>query len=156
MRQLTWQDLSSILREYEEKHNYDVLRAFAAKYYPTATRVEVLSISDYDDAFYFQTYHLSSTSFFQDEEELYLPHDTSELEKLLAASPTLRADYETEQPSDLAEWLEECCQSDFYDLGLYGPERGDDLTVDLTDACPEPTPVYALEKGDDDALHPDE
>jgi hypothetical protein len=40
MRQVTWQELSSVLLEYEDKSNYDTLKTFAARYYPTATHVE--------------------------------------------------------------------------------------------------------------------
>jgi hypothetical protein len=49
MAQLSSQELKNILLEYEEKHNYDTLKTFSKKYYPTATRVEVASFSDYND-----------------------------------------------------------------------------------------------------------
>jgi hypothetical protein len=154
MKQLSWQELSSILLEYEEKSNYDMLKTFAAKYYPTATRVEVTSISEYDDTQYYLTYDESSVSFYENEKELGLPRKEEEVVRLIASSSTLEADLEAEPATDLLEWLREQYNDDFCDLRLYGPERGDDLLIDLISPSPEPTPVYTFTKGETHALPP--
>jgi hypothetical protein len=147
MEQLSWQELSRILLEYEEKSNYDALESFAAKYYPTATRVEVEMINEYDDSTYFQTYSTSSVRFYNEEGRLELPHDSETLAILFALSEALKTNFEaTPKTDNPLTWLEEQYWGDFCDLNLYGPERGEDLTVDLTSAPPEPTAVYKILK----------
>jgi hypothetical protein len=144
MEQVSWQELSSILREYEEKHNHDTLKTFTTKYYPTATRVEVESFSEYDDSNYYQTYSVSSTRFYQEEERLEPPRDGEALARLISSSDALRADFEEAKPIDPLTWFEEQYYGDFCDLNLYGPEHGDDLMIDLTSPLAEPTPLYRM------------
>lgn len=156
MEQLSWQELSSILLEYEDKHNYDTLKTFAAKYYPAATRVEVKSISEYDDSHYFQTYDQESVRFYDEGGRLERPHDRETLLQLFAVSETLNTEVKEVNPTDPLEWFEEQYYGDFCDLNLYGPERGDDLVLDLTLPFPDPTPVYKQAKGDTHALCSDE
>lgn len=147
MTQLSWQELTRILLEYEGKYNYDALKTFVVKYYPTATRVEVETINEYDDSTYFQTYSTSSVRFYNEEERLELPHDGETLAILFALSETLRTDFAaTQKTDDPLTWLEEQYWGDFCELNLYGPERGEDLEIDLTSPPPEPTPVYIISK----------
>jgi hypothetical protein len=122
MAQLSWQELKNILLEYEEKHNYDTLKTCAAKYHPPATRVEVVSFSEYDDSNYFQTYSVSSTTFYQEEEQLEPPRDNEVLARLISSSDALRVDFEEAKPSDPLTWFKEQYYGDFCDLDLYGPE----------------------------------
>lgn len=147
MKQLSWRELSRILREHEEKSNYEALKTFAAKYYPTATRVEVEMANEYDDSSYFQTYSASSVRFHNEEERLELLHDSETLAILFALSESLRTDFAvTQETEDPLTWLEEQYLGDFCEFNLYGPERGEDLRIDLTSPPREPTPVYITSK----------
>jgi hypothetical protein len=91
-------------------------------------------------------------SFFQGEQELSLPQDEEGITKLLDSSSTLKADFEAAAPSDTSdreEWLRQQYHDDFCDLGLYGPEHGDDLRIDLTITTPRThARLHAHERGD--------
>jgi hypothetical protein len=152
MEKLSWHQLTDIIREYEDKANFENLSRFCAKYYPTATKVKVASVSEYNDNTYYMTFDRSNTEFFHEDEPLHRVEDETELLLLLAASPVLRAKYSEDKPDDALQWLRDEYDQDFYELELCGPERGDDLEVDLTTPPGEPTVVFRKPKGEPHAV----
>ncbi len=55
-RELGWFDLEKIVSDHETQHNYTVLQGLCARYYPTATRVVVSIIQEYDDNVYYPAF----------------------------------------------------------------------------------------------------
>ena len=153
-RELGWFELEKIVSDHETQHNYTVLQGLCARYYPTATRVVVSIIQEYDDNVYYPAFDASNLQAFEGETELGLPGDDVELLLLLAASPGLKANLAEEKPDEPTEWLQEQFYDEANDLGLCGLAQGYDLEIDLTAPPPEPRKVYVKEG--DDALPADD
>lgn len=144
-RELNWHELARVIEEHDDYHNFEALTAFCACYYPSATRIVVQVVQEYDDSNYYYTFGPSNLSVFEGDKELFLPTDEVEL-LILLASPELKAKLEKAQPDDPLEWLEEQYHDDIYNLELCGIEKGYDIEVELT-APPAPLPrVYVKEE----------
>ena len=154
-RELGWFDLEKIVSDHETCHNYTVLQSLCARYYPTATRVVVSIIQEYDDNIYYPAFDAGNLQAFEGEKELSLPSDDVELLLLLSASPGLKADLAEEKPDEPTEWLQGQFYDEANDLGLCGLAQGYDLEVDLTTPPREPKKVYVKE-GERDAVPADE
>lgn len=142
-RELSWRDLVEIIQAHEAFHNFGVLSAFCARYYPGATRVIVRAMQEYDDNSYYYTFGPSSIAAYRQAAALTLPEDEVSLLLLLGQSPQLKRELEAAAPEDPVLWLADLYYDEAGELELCGIERGDDLEVDLLAAPPAPRRVYA-------------
>ena len=147
-RELSWQELAEIVEAHETYYNYTQLAEFCDFYYPSATKVVVSIVQEYDDNNYYNTFSENNLTVFAGEQELRLPTDEVELLLLIAESAELNKALAEASPDHPLALLSDWHYDDVCNLELYGVERGDDLEADLTLLPSIPKKVYIKEEED--------
>lgn len=150
-RELTWRELSDVVKAHETRHNYQELKRFCDRYYPRASRVVVNTRQEYDDESYYTALDLHNLTAFDSDKALEVPDDEVALLVLLAESPGLQASIEEAKPEEPLEWFSERYYDDASNLDLC-PDYDMNLEVELLRPPPSPKVVYVKEGGDDAAL----
>lgn len=153
-RELTWRELSDVVKAYEARHNHQELKRFCDRYYPRASRVVIETMQEYDDESYYTTLDLHNLTAFDGDKALGVPGDEVALLVLLAESPGLQEELEEAKPEEPLEWFSERYYDDASNLDLC-PDDDFNLEVELLKPPPSPKVVYVKE-GAEDAVLTDE
>ena len=144
-RELTWRELSHVVKAHETRHNFHELKRFCDRYYPRASSVVVETMQEYDDESYYTALDLSNLTAFDGDKALEVPGDDVALLVLLAESPDLQASIEQAKPEEPLGWFSERYYDDASNLDLC-PDDDFNLEVELLNPPPCPEVVYVKER----------